>query len=83
MLTKLRSQLVFSLKIGELNLSVNRPNEPENLYGGIQCQVCQVCGGRDEISHIQECFGYSSRLRDDGSEEAMADYLLELHKEIK
>ena len=51
MLTKLRSQLVFSLKIGELNLSVNRPNEAKHLYGGLQCHV-KVCGGLDEMPHI-------------------------------
>merc|ERR1711936_857994 len=52
-LTKLRSQLVFSLKVGELYLSVNRKKEAYNLYGGLQCHV-KVCGGLDDIDHIQE-----------------------------
>ena len=50
------------------------------MYGGLQCHV-KVCGGLDDIDHIQECFGYTTRLKGNGSEEAMADYLLELHKE--
>ena len=50
------------------------------LYGGVQCHV-KVCGGKDEISHIMECFGYTTKLKGDGSEEALADYLFELHKE--
>ena len=70
----------MQLEIGELNLSVNGPNEAMKLYGGLHCHV-KVCGGLDEMSHIQNCFGYSSRLKGDGNEEAMAEYLLELHKE--
>ena len=60
MFSRLESKLVLAYHVGELNLLTNRPTESMKKLGSLEC-LTRVCGGLDELSHIQECFGYTAR----------------------
>ena len=79
-MNKLQSKLILAWRTGELNMLTNRKNESIRKLGSTEC-LTRVCGGEDDLDHVQECFGYEARPSSEGSEQAMADYLYELHKE--
>ena len=79
--SRIESQLVLTLNVGELNLLTYRKNESIKKYGTTGCLI-QVCGGEDNLEHVSQCFGYQARPNQwDGSNKSTAEYLLELHKE--
>ena len=69
--------------VGEINLRTNRRRESEKKFGGVKCLASTTCGNDnlDQISHIQTCPGYRTRMSSDATEDDLGQYLVELHRE--
>ena len=78
--SRLESKLMLARNVGELNLLTNRKGEYLKKLGSTECLV-RVCGGEDDLNHISECFGYSTKPEGDGGEKSQAEYLVRLNKE--
>ena len=79
--SKFESRLMLALQIGELNFLTNRKKENIRTLGSTMCFV-KVCGGEDDLDHMSQCFGYSTRPPAQGASEGeIANYLVELSKE--
>ena len=49
--------------------------------GSTTCYT-KVCGGQDNLDHVSQCFGYTSKSQRAGaSNQNIANYLFELNKE--
>ena len=66
-----------------MNLRTNRRRESEKKFGGVQCLASTICGNDnpDQISHIQTCPGYRTRMSSDATEDDLGQYLVKLHRE--
>ena len=80
--SKLEGKMMIAFRLGELELKTNRSGESSRLYGGNQCLV-GVCGGLDNLDHVAECEGYTSRPDGQGSGDpkAVVNYLIRLNAE--
>ena len=79
-LPKNKAKLMLCYEIGELNFRVNRKNEAKKKYGGTQCLV-KGCVEEDSWQHVQECHGYTSRLKKGWGPYDLINYMVELENE--
>ena len=79
-LPKNKAKLALLYDVGELNFRRSRKYEAMKKYGSVKCLV-PACGGEDSLSHVNTCFGYQTRLRDDAGPYEIIDYLVELEME--
>ena len=79
-LPKNKAKLALLMEVGELNFRTNRKYEALKKYGSTNCLV-PACLGPDSLAHVNECPGYSSRLKDDAGPYQIIEYLTELENE--
>ena len=79
-LPKNKAKLALLYDVGELNFRRGRKYEAMKKYGSVSCLV-PACNGTDELGHVNQCFGYRSRLREDAGPYDIIEYLLELETE--
>lgn len=75
-----QAKLMLLYECGELNFRKGRKQEALRRYGNFKCLV-PMCSGDDELSHVRECTGYTSRLKDDAGPYDIINYLSELEYE--
>ena len=79
-LPKHQARCALLYEIGELNFRANRRSESMRKFGTIEC-VVPGCGQVDTLSHAHECFGYSTKYREDFNPLEWVEYLSQLDLE--
>ena len=79
-LPKHQAKLALLHEIGELNFRANRKWESIKKLGTIECLV-PGCGQEDSLEHVQECYGYSTKFKDNFSPMEWIEYLNNLDLE--
>ena len=79
-LPKHQAKCALLYEIGELNFRTNRKWEASKKFGSTQC-VVPSCGQEVTLDHIKECFGYSTKFREDFSPTEWVKYLSNLDLE--
>ena len=68
------------MEVGELNFRKNRKYEALKKYGSTQC-LEPACMEDDTLEHMNQCFGYQTKLKDDAGPYEIIEYLVELDQE--
>ena len=79
-LPKHQAKLALLHEIGELNFRANRKWESLKKLGTIECLVPGCCQ-EDSLEHVQECYGYSTKFKDNFSPTEWIKYLSDLDLE--
>ena len=79
-MAKNQAKLMLCHEVGELNFRRNRRQEALKKYGSVECLI-PFCKEEDSLSHVQNCKGYSSKLKEGASPYEFIDYLVELEAE--
>ena len=79
-LPKHQARCALLYEIGELNFRAFKRSESMRKFGTIEC-VVPGCGQDDTLSHAHECYGYSTKYREDFNPYEWVEYLSQLDLE--